>query len=156
MRQISFCEIWSFGSLFSRAPTKTFFFRVISCNLWQGNVKECDTVEPVLSGTVLSGRFFKVPKIASLVNWSTVISTSIKRSPLLSGRGHHLRSPYGHTVSVSNNVLTHEVQQSDFLVYFRKSLKHRKWMLLFEVKRLIRSALVVCYTAVFIVVTQRS
>ena len=145
-------KLWKF--VFSGSH-KNLFFRVISCNLWQGNVKECDTVEPVLSGTVLSGRFFKVPKIASLVNWSTVISTSIKRSPLLSGRGHHLRSPYGHTVSVSN-VLTHEVQQSDFLVYFRKSLKHRKWMLLFEVKRLIRSALVVCYTAVFIVVTQRS
>ena len=29
----------------------------------------------------------------------------------------------------------------DFLVYFRKSLKRRKWMCLFEVKRLIWSAL---------------
>ena len=66
-------KLWKF--VFSGSH-KNLFFRVISCNLLQGNVKECDTVEPVLSGhRLLSGRFFKVPKIASLVNWSTVIST---------------------------------------------------------------------------------
>ena len=66
-------KLWKF--VFSGSH-KNLFFRVISCNLLQWNVKECDTVEPVLSGhRLLSGRFFKVPKIASLVNWSTVIST---------------------------------------------------------------------------------
>ena len=68
MRKISFCEIWSFWSLFSRAPTKTFSLELFHVTYY----KECDTVEPVLSGTVLSGhrllsgRSFKVPKIASL------------------------------------------------------------------------------------------
>ena len=54
------------------------------------------TVEPVLSGTVLSGhaplsgQLSKSRKLRPLI---TVILTSIKRSPLLSGRGHPLLSP---------------------------------------------------------------
>ena len=51
------------------------------------------TVEPVLSGTVLSGhpllsgQLSKFRKSCSLI---IVILSSIKRSPLLSGRGHPL------------------------------------------------------------------
>ena len=54
------------------------------------------TVEPVLSGPVLSshpllsGQLSKSRKLLPLI---TVILTSIKRSPLLSGRGHPLLSP---------------------------------------------------------------
>ena len=54
------------------------------------------TVEPVLSGPVLSrhpplgGQLSKSRKLLSLI---TVILTSIKRSPLLSSRGHPLLSP---------------------------------------------------------------
>ena len=49
------------------------------------------TVEPVLSGhPLLSGQLSKSRKLLPLI---TVILTSIKRSPLLSGRGHPLLSP---------------------------------------------------------------
>ena len=96
---------------------------------------------------------FKVPE--NYFSWCTVISTSIKRSPLLSGRGHHLRSPNAtflivltcikrsHSVhTVSNNVLnTCGTTIIDFLVYFHKSFQRQKWMFLFEVKHLFWSAL---------------
>ena len=48
------------------------------------------TVKPVLSGPVLSGKLSKSRKLLPLI---IVILTSIKRSPLLSGRGHPLLSP---------------------------------------------------------------
>ena len=54
-----------------------------------------NTVEPVLSGTVLSGhpllsgQLLKSRKLCLLI---IVILSSIKRSPLLSGRGHPLLS----------------------------------------------------------------
>ena len=54
------------------------------------------TVEPVLSGPVLSGHPLlsgQLSKSRKLVPLITVILTSIKRSPLLSGRGHPLLSP---------------------------------------------------------------
>ena len=53
------------------------------------------TVEPVLSGTVLnghpqlSGHFSKSRKLLLLMYYN-IILTFIKRSPPLSGRGHHL------------------------------------------------------------------
>ena len=55
-----------------------------------------NTVKPVLSGTVLSGhpllggQLSKSRKLCPLI---IVIFSSIKRSPLLSGRGHPLLSP---------------------------------------------------------------
>ena len=54
------------------------------------------TVEPVLSGPVLSGHPLlsgQLSKSRKLLPLITVILTSIKRSPLLSGRGHPLLSP---------------------------------------------------------------
>ena len=54
------------------------------------------TVEPVLSGPVLSGHPLlsgQLSKSRKLFPLITVILTSIKRSPLLSGRGHPLLSP---------------------------------------------------------------
>ena len=53
------------------------------------------TVEPVLSGPVLSGHHLlsdQLSKSRKLLPLITVILTSIKRSPLLSGRGHPLLS----------------------------------------------------------------
>ena len=50
-----------------------------------------DAVEPVLSGTVLSGHPLlsgQLSKSRKLLPLITVILTCIKRSPLLSGRGH--------------------------------------------------------------------
>ena len=55
-----------------------------------------NTVEPVLSGPVLSGHPLlsgQLSKSRKLLPLITVILTSIKRSPLLSGRGHPLLSP---------------------------------------------------------------
>ena len=54
------------------------------------------TVEPVLSGPVLNGDPVlsgQLSKSRKLLLLFTVILTSIKRSPLLSGRGHPLLSP---------------------------------------------------------------
>ena len=54
------------------------------------------TFEPVLSGPVLSGHPLlsgQLSKSRKLLPLITVILTSIKRSPLLSGRGHPLLSP---------------------------------------------------------------
>ena len=54
------------------------------------------TVEPVLSGPVLSGHPLlsgQLSKSRKLLPLITVILTSIKRSPLLSDRGHPLLSP---------------------------------------------------------------
>ena len=54
------------------------------------------TVEPVLSGTVLSGHPLlsgQLSRSRKLCPFIIVILTSIKRSPLLSGRGHPLLSP---------------------------------------------------------------
>ena len=54
------------------------------------------TVEPVLSGPVLSGHPLlsgQLSKSRKLLPLITVILTSIKRSPLLSSLGHPLRSP---------------------------------------------------------------
>ena len=54
------------------------------------------TVEPVLSGTVLSGHPLlsgQLSKSRKLLPLFTVILTCIKRSPLLSGRGHPILSP---------------------------------------------------------------
>ena len=54
------------------------------------------TVEPVLSGTVLSGHPLlsgQLSKSRNLCPLIIVIWTSIKRSLLLSGRGHPLLSP---------------------------------------------------------------
>ena len=54
------------------------------------------TVAPVLSGPVLSGHPLlsgQLSKSRKLLPLITVILTSIKRSPLLSGRGHPLLSP---------------------------------------------------------------
>ena len=54
-------------------------------------ISRVTTVEPVLSGhPLLSGQLSKSRKLVPLI---TVILTSIKRSPLLSGRGHPLLSP---------------------------------------------------------------
>ena len=55
-----------------------------------------NTVEPVLSGTVLSGHPLlsgQLSKSRKLLPLITVILTCIKRSPLLSGRGHPMLSP---------------------------------------------------------------
>ena len=55
-----------------------------------------ERVEPVLSGTVLSGHpplSGQLSKSRKLCPFILVILTSIKRSPLLSGRGHPLLSP---------------------------------------------------------------
>ena len=54
------------------------------------------TVEPVLSGPVLSGHPLlsgQLSKSRKLLPLITVILTSIKRSLVLSGRGHPLLSP---------------------------------------------------------------
>ena len=59
-------------------------------------ISRVTTVEPVLSGPVLSGHPLlsgQLSKSRKLVPLITVILTSIKRSPLLSGRGHPLLSP---------------------------------------------------------------
>ena len=55
-----------------------------------------NTGEPVLSGPVLSGYPLlsgQLSKSRKLLPLITVILTSIKRAPLLSGRGHPLLSP---------------------------------------------------------------
>ena len=60
------------------------------------NLKLRNTVEPVLSGPVLSGHPLlsgQLSKSRKLLPLITVILTCIKRSPLLSGRGHPLLSP---------------------------------------------------------------
>ena len=55
-----------------------------------------DTVEPVLSGTLLSGHSFlssRLSKSRTFFPVVTMISTSTKRSPLLEGRSHLWLSP---------------------------------------------------------------
>ena len=101
-------------------------------------------VKPVLSGPVvsghplLSGQLSKSRKLLPLI---TVILTSIKRSPLLSGRGHPLLSPdelfllswplvNGHFVkgNHSNTTVVHTItniahQVIDFPVYFPANIQ---------------------------------
>ena len=54
------------------------------------------TVKPVLSGPVLNGHPLlsgQLQRSRKFLLLNTLILTSIKRSPLLSGRGHLLQSP---------------------------------------------------------------
>ena len=61
---------------------------------WNGNM--CNIVKPVLSGPVLNGHPLlnsQLQKSRKFLLLTTLNVTSIKRSPLLSGRGHLLQSP---------------------------------------------------------------
>ena len=56
------------------------------------------TVKPLLSGPLLSGQRLLNGHLSNsqkVFPLFTVHLTSIKRSPLLSGRGHHLEFPIG-------------------------------------------------------------
>ena len=60
------------------------------------NIKIVDTVKPVLNGPVLNGHPLlsgQLQKSQKFLLFMTLNVTSIKRSPLLSGRGHLLQSP---------------------------------------------------------------
>ena len=67
-----------------------------------------NTVKPVLSGPVLNGHPLlsgQLQKSRTFLPFTTLNVTSIKRSPLLSGRGHLLQSP-SEGISVVSPVLS--------------------------------------------------
>ena len=74
----------------------TFFLQTSLLSYIDQDVFLLTTDEPVLSGTVLSGHPLlsgELSKPRKLLPLFTVILTCIKRSPLLSGRGHPKLSP---------------------------------------------------------------
>ena len=69
-----------------------------SCNFenFQNITLRLPKVQPVLSGPVLNGHPLlsgQLQKSRKFLLLTTLNVTSIKRSPPLSGRGHHLQSP---------------------------------------------------------------